>query len=77
MRRIVTNIFREKYEKKNLSRAMLVIFKGSLHYVKASACEYYLTAGKHEAGLPDFLSLKKLSTREIEYDLGENTYLSY
>ena len=42
-----------------------------------SLLEYYLSAGKHEAKLPDFMSagsLKKLSTGEIEYDLGSDIF---
>ena len=42
-----------------------------------SLLEYYLSAGKHDAKLPDFLSagsLRKMSTGEIEYNLGDDTF---
>ena len=39
--------------------------------------EHYLSAGKHNAKLPDFLtagSLRKMSTGEIDYNLGDDTF---
>ena len=42
--------------------------------------KYLMTAGKHDAPLPNFMSsgcLRKTSTGEVEYDLGPDVFAKY